>query len=148
MRRLVNNSDARQQPLEILQEKISVFKEPKHAQVHANAGNQPRALPMCLRPSNLTAEPEIHAGCRKKQRGKWRVPGAVKNIARYHQQVFSQLPSVKAPIKRDDNREEDNECERIEKHCDPGDLMKRKFLKILSPNARRRCGALRSAAAR
>ena len=64
-----------------------------------------------LRPGNLAAEPEIHAGCRKEQRGKWRVPGAVKNIARYDQQIFSQLPAMKAPIERDDNREEDNECE-------------------------------------
>src|ERR1043166_1400444 len=127
MRRLVNDSDPRQQPLEILQQKISVFEEPEHAQVHANAGNQPPGLPMqTLHLGNLAAEPEIHAGCRKEQGGKWRVPGAVKNIARYDQQVFSQLPSLKAPVKRDDNREEDKECEGIEKHCDR--RLKRKLL--------------------
>src|ERR1700747_1693538 len=105
MRWLVNDSDPREQPLEILQEKISIFEEPEHAQVHPHAGTQPRALPMRLRSGNLTAEPEIHAGCRKEQRGKWRVPGAVKNIARYDQQVSSQLPPLKAPVKCDDNRE-------------------------------------------
>ena len=111
MRRLVNDSDAREQPVEILKQKISIFEEPEHAQVHAHAGNQPPALPMHVRLGNLAAKPEIHSGCRKQQRGKWRVPGAVKNIARYDQQVFSKLPPLKAPVKCDDNREEDNECE-------------------------------------
>src|ERR1044072_6438065 len=126
MRRLVNDSDARGQPLEILQQKISVLEKPEHAQVHATAGNQPRALSMRLRPGNLPAQPEVHAGCRKEQRRKWQVPGAVKNIARYDQQVFSQLPPLKTPVQRDNNREEDNECERIEKHCDR--RLKRKLL--------------------
>ena len=69
-----------------------------------------------LRFGHLAAEPEIHAGCRKEQRSEWRVPGAVKNVARYDQQILSQLPAVKAPVQRDDNREEDNERERVEKH--------------------------------
>ena len=112
MRRLVNDSDAREQPLEILQQKISVFEEAEHAQVHANTGNEPPPLSMCtLRLGHLASEPEIHAGCRKEQRGKWRVPGAVKNVARYDQQVFSQLPAMEAPVERDDNRKEDNERE-------------------------------------
>jgi len=78
-----------------------------------------------LRFGHLAAEPEIHAGCRKEQRSKWRVPGAVKNVARYDQQILSQLPAVKAPVQRDDNREEDNERERVEKHCDQ--RLKRNF---------------------
>jgi hypothetical protein len=64
-----------------------------------------------VRPSNLTAEPKIHAGCRKKQRGEWRVPRAVKDVARYDQQVLSQLPAVKAPVERHDDREKNNERE-------------------------------------
>ena|SRR6266566_1950323 len=91
-----------------------------------------------LRFGHLAAEPEIHAGCRKEQRSKWRVPGAVKNVARYDQQILSQLPAVKAPVQRDDNREEDNERERVEKHCDQ--RLKRKLLEIVSPNARLRLG--------
>src|SRR5438874_7699278 len=126
MRRLVDDSDARERPLEILQQKISIFEEPEHAQIHANAGNEPPALSMrTLRFGHLAAEPEIHASCRKEQRSKWRVPGAVKNVARYDQQILSQLPAVKAPVQRDDNREEDNERERVEKHCDQ--RLKRNF---------------------
>src|SRR2546423_5057706 len=103
----------------MLQEKISVFEETEHAQIHANAGNEPPAFSMRIfRLGNLAAEPEIHAGCRKEQRRKWRIPGAIKNIARYDQQVFSQLPATKTPVESDGDREEDNERERVEQHCD------------------------------
>jgi hypothetical protein len=138
-RRLVNDADPREQPLEILQQKISVFEEPEHAQIHANAGNEPPALSMrTLRPGNLPAEPKIHAGSRKKQRGEWRIPRAVKNVARQDQQVLSQLPAVKAPVERHDNCEKNNKRERVEKHC--GRRLKRTLLEIVSPDATsRRC---------
>ena len=55
MRWLINDADAGEQPLEIFQQKVPVFEESQHAQVHADAGNQPRAartppfaLPICL----------------------------------------------------------------------------------------------------
>src|ERR1051325_2577124 len=144
MRRLVNNSNTRQQPLEILQQKISIFEKTQHAQVHANAGNEPPALPMrTLRFGNPATKPEIHAGCRKEQRSKWRVPSAVKNVTRYNQQIFSQLPAVKTPIERDDNRKEDNKRERVEEHCER--RLKRTLLGIVSPNARRRFATIRPA---
>src|SRR5690348_15357928 len=92
MRRLINDSDAREQPLEILQQKISVLEEPQHAQIHANAGNEPVTFSMrILRSGDLATKPKIHACCRKEQGGKWWVPGAVKNITRNDQQVLSQL---------------------------------------------------------
>ena len=103
--------------MEILQEKISVFEEPEHAQIHANAGNEPPALSVrTFRPGNPATEPEIHARCRKEQRRKWRVPGAIKNIARCDQQVFSQRPATETPVERDDDYEKDDESERIKKH--------------------------------
>jgi hypothetical protein len=41
VRWLINDPHSREQPLEILEQKVSVFKEPEHAQIHANARNQP-----------------------------------------------------------------------------------------------------------
>ena len=43
MRRLINDANASEQPLKIFQQEIPVFEESQHAQVHADAGNQPRA---------------------------------------------------------------------------------------------------------
>ena len=43
MRRLVDDADARQEPLEIFEQEVSVFEKPEHAQVHADAGDQPDA---------------------------------------------------------------------------------------------------------
>src|SRR5712691_2392655 len=81
MRRLIDDADAREEPLEILKEKISVFEEAEHAQVHAHARDQPAAFCMSIfRFSNLPAEPEIHCGGGKQQRGKRWIPCAVKNV--------------------------------------------------------------------
>src|SRR5439155_18872986 len=43
MRWLVDDTDAREQPLKILEQKVPIFEEPEHAQVHADAANQPDA---------------------------------------------------------------------------------------------------------
>src|SRR2546423_952867 len=43
MRWLIDDADAREQPLKVLQQKVPVFEKPEHAQVHADAANQPRA---------------------------------------------------------------------------------------------------------
>jgi hypothetical protein len=76
--------------LEILKQEISVFEKAEHAQIHANAGDQPPFLGgWILRFSHFAAEPEIHRCCRKQERGEGRIPGAVKNVTRDHEQIFS-----------------------------------------------------------
>jgi hypothetical protein len=41
MWRLINDADARHQPLEVFEQKISVFEKTEHAQVRGQAGYQP-----------------------------------------------------------------------------------------------------------
>ncbi len=117
MRRLIDDPDAREEPLEILKEKISVFEEAEHAQVHAHARDQPAAFCMSiLRFANLPTEPEIHCGGGEKQRGKRWIPCAVKNVTGDDEQVFPQRPRSDAPVERDDHYKEDDESERIKQH--------------------------------
>src|ERR1700719_507490 len=61
MGRLIDDPDAGNQPLEILEQKISVLKKAEHAQIHANAGHEP-TFPgaRIVRFADLPAEPEIH----------------------------------------------------------------------------------------
>ncbi len=100
VRRLINDSDPCQQPLEILEQEISVFKKTEHAQIHANARDQPSFLRMSiLRFGNLAAEPEIHGRCRKKQCSERRVPCAVENIAGNDEQILARPPTADAPVK-------------------------------------------------
>ena len=42
MRWLIDDSAASHQPLEIFEQEISVLEEPEHAQIHRDAGDQPR----------------------------------------------------------------------------------------------------------
>ena len=117
MRRLINDTHAREQPLEILEQKIPVFKEAEHAQIHANAGDKPSLLPMsilCF--SNLATEPEVHCRCRKQERGERRIPGPVKNVTRDDEQILAKVPAVQAPVKRRNDDVENDECERVEQH--------------------------------
>jgi hypothetical protein len=117
MRRLVDNADAREQPLEILEQKISVFKKAEHAQVHAHTRDQPPLLCALIRRlGNLAAQPEIHRRGRKKKRGERRIPGTVENVTGHDEQIFPQFPAANAPIKRHDNYEKDDKRERIKKH--------------------------------
>src|SRR6266536_5255707 len=117
MRWLVDDTDAREQPLKILQQKVPVFEEPEHAQVHADAANQPDASRMAsFSRGNSSAEPKIHCRRGKEQRGKWRVPCAIKNVARDYEKIFPGIPGTYAPIGGDDDCKKDDECERIEKH--------------------------------
>ena len=117
MRRLIDHADTRKRPLKILKQKIPVFEKAEHAQVHANAGHQPTFLAVStLRFGDLPAEPEIHRRRCEKERGEGRIPGAVKNVTRHHEQVFSQLPSAQAPVERDDDYKKNDEGERIKKH--------------------------------
>src|SRR5437762_13293643 len=95
MRWLVDDTDAREQPLKILQQKVPVFEEPEHAQVHADAANQPDATRMPpFGPGNLSAEPKIHCRRGKEQHGEWRVPRAVKNVARDYEKILPRVPGT------------------------------------------------------
>src|SRR5438093_4592251 len=72
MRWLVDDTDAREQPLKILEQKVPIFEEPEHAQVHADAANQPDASRTAsFSRGNSSAEPKIHCRRGKEQRGKW-----------------------------------------------------------------------------
>ena len=120
MRWLVDDAPAREEPLEILKEEISVFEKPEHAQIHANAGDQPAAARTPLGLRNLPPQPEIHRGCGKKECGEGRIPRAVENVAGDDEQIFSRRPGADAPVKRDHGHKEDNERERIKKHGELG----------------------------
>src|SRR4029453_2737418 len=98
MRRLINDPHSREQPLKILEQKVSVFEEPENAQIHTNARNQPATPCMLISGfGHLTAKPEIHRGGPEQERSKRRVPGAVKNVAGYHEQIFPRPPPNKCP---------------------------------------------------
>ena len=120
VRWMVDHADAREEPLEIFQQEVSVFEKPEHAQVHADTADQPsssRTLVFCF--GNLPAQPEIHRGGGKKERGKRWIPGAVKNVARGHQQILPRIPGADAPVERHYDDKEDNEGEGIEEHGRP-----------------------------
>jgi hypothetical protein len=71
----------------------------------------------------LSAEPKIHRCRRKEQRGEWRIPGAVKNVARDYQKVFPRVPGMNIPVGGDDDYKKDDECKRIEEHGAPRDCL-------------------------
>ena len=120
VRWMIDDADAGEEPLEIFQQEVSVFEKPEHAQVHADTGNQPCATRgSVFRFCNLPAQPKIHRGSGKKERGKRWIPGAVKNVARGHQQILSRIPGADAPVQRHYDGEEDNEGEGIEEHGRP-----------------------------
>src|SRR3954469_23447787 len=100
MRRLIDDPQSREEPLKILEQKVSVFKEPQHAQIHANTRNQP--APSCMLISGFahsTAKPKIHGGGSEQKRSERRVPSAVKNVTGYDEQIFPRLPRTNAPVK-------------------------------------------------
>ena len=66
--------------------------------------------------SHLTAKPKIHRGGAEQKRSERRVPGAIKNITGYDEQIFSGLPRMNAPVGSDNNYIENNEGERIKEH--------------------------------
>ncbi len=120
MRWMVDDADAREEPLEIFQQEVSVFEKPEHAQVHANAADQPTSSrTLVLGFGNLPAQPKIHRGSGKKKRGKRWIPGAIKNVARRHQYILPRIPGADAPVERHYDHKEDNEGEGIEEHGRP-----------------------------
>jgi hypothetical protein len=66
--------------------------------------------------AHLAAKPEIHRGGPEQERSEWRVPGAIKDVAGYDEQIFPRLPRTNAPVKSDNDYEENDERERIKKH--------------------------------
>src|SRR5260370_36095650 len=94
MRRLIEDPNSREQPLKILEQKVSVFKEPEHAQIHANARNQPTTSCMISGVAHLTAKPKIHRCGPEQERSERRVPCAVKKVAGYDEEIFTRLPRV------------------------------------------------------
>ena len=117
MRWLVDDAGASEQPLKILEQKVTVFEEAEHAQVHADAANQPDASRMAsFSLGNSSAEPKIHCCRGKEQGGEWRVPRPIKNVARDHEEILPRVPGTHAPVHGHDDCKEDDERERIEKH--------------------------------
>src|SRR5262249_51381006 len=116
MWRLINDPDSREQPLKIFEQKVSVFKEPQHAQIHAKARNQPATACIFSGFCHLTAKPKNHGCGPKQKRSEWRVPCAIKNITGYDEQIFSGLPRTNAPVGSNNDHIENNERERIKEH--------------------------------
>src|SRR4030095_547335 len=117
MRRLIDNPDSREQPLKIFEQKVSVLKEPEHAQIHANARNQPATSCMFFGFAHLTAKPKIHRSAPEKESRERRVPSAIKDVAGCNKQIFPRLPRTNAPVGSDNDHKENNERERIEQHA-------------------------------
>ena len=115
VRRLINDSHAREKPLEILKQKISVFEKTEHAQIHADAGDEPSLL-VIMRFADLASEPEIHRRGGKKERGEWRIPRAIENVTCDDEKIFSKIPTAQVPIEGRDDDVENDEGERIKKH--------------------------------
>ena len=65
---------------------------------------------------HLTTKPKIHRGGPKQKGSEGRVPGAIKNVAGYDEQIFPRLPRFNTPVKSDDDHEENDERERIKEH--------------------------------
>jgi hypothetical protein len=65
---------------------------------------------------HLAAKPKIHRGGPEQERSKRRVPGAVKNVTRYDEQILPGLPRTNAPEKSNNDHEKNDERERIKEH--------------------------------
>ena len=66
--------------------------------------------------AHLTAKPKIHCGSPEQKRSEWRVPGAIKNVTGDDEQIFPRLPRTNAPVKSDNDHEENDERERTKEH--------------------------------
>jgi hypothetical protein len=118
MRRVINDADSFQEPLKIFEQKISVFEKTEHAQIHANARDQPAASGVLISGfAHLAAQPKIHCGGPEQKRGERRVPRSVKNVTGHHEKIFPRLPRTDTPVKGDNDYEENDESEGIKKHA-------------------------------
>ena len=117
MRRLIDDPQPREQPLKILEQKVSVLKEPQHAQIHANTRNQPATSCMLICGfAHLTAKPKIHRRSPEQERSERRVPRAVKNITGDDEQIFPRPPRTNTPVESDNGHKENDERQRIKEH--------------------------------
>ena len=66
--------------------------------------------------SHLTAKPKIHRGGPEQQSSERRVPGAIKNVTGYHEQIFPRPPRTNTPVESDNDDEENDERQRIKEH--------------------------------
>ena len=114
MRRLVGDPAPRQDPLEILEQKIPVLEKPEHAQVDRDADHEPNLAGFRLSLfAHDPAEVEIHRGRAEEEGGERRIPRAVENITRDHEQVFACRPGAHHPIRAHHHCEEDDESKRV-----------------------------------
>src|SRR5438045_8786448 len=89
VRWMIDDADAREEPLEIFQQEVSVFEKPEHAEVHADTADQPSSSRrLVLGFGNLPAQPKIHRGGGKSERGKGWIPSAVTAITRGNEQII------------------------------------------------------------
>src|SRR5260370_37101868 len=98
MRRLIEDPNSREQPLKILEQKVSVFKEPEHAQIHANARNQPKTSCMICGVAHLTAKPRIHRCGPELERSERRSLAAGKDRAGDAEAPFALPPRCSTPL--------------------------------------------------
>jgi hypothetical protein len=66
--------------------------------------------------AHLTAKPKIHRCGPEQERSERRVPGAIKNVTGYDEQIFPRLPRFNTPVKSDNDYEENDKRERIKEH--------------------------------
>jgi hypothetical protein len=66
--------------------------------------------------AELSAKPKIHCRRGEEQRGKRRVPRAVKDVAHDYEEIFPSVPGTHAPVNDDDDCKKDDEGKRIKKH--------------------------------
>jgi hypothetical protein len=66
--------------------------------------------------AHSTAKPKIHRGSPEQERSEGRVPGAIKDVAGYDEQIFPRPPRTNAPVKSDNDYEENDERQRIKEH--------------------------------
>ena len=55
VRWVIDDTDARQEPLEIFEQEVSILEKPKHAQIHADTADQPDSSRLVLGFGNLPA---------------------------------------------------------------------------------------------
>jgi hypothetical protein len=100
---VIDDADAREQPLKFLQQKVPVFEKPEHAQVHADAANhQPRRewRPFALA-IRLPSQKSI-AVVEKSRAANGGFQPRRKCSSR-PQEIFSRIPGTHAPVHAHDD---------------------------------------------
>src|SRR4051812_31413099 len=117
VRRLIVDPASSENPGKILEQEVSVFEEPQHAEVDRDTDPQPdAALPGRLYFTHFSAEIKIESGGRKQQRSERRVPRAIENIARDEKEVLTRIPRTHAPVQAEHNHEKGDKGKRVKQH--------------------------------